>query len=316
MPHEGGEPYTDRMMSRRGRCCAVGMVVAVTLPLAVACDSGGSGSSGSSGGIHSTTASGSPGPITVEVNQSRDQYGKQAIQLQLTNTTDSPLTVTSARLQSRLFEGDISWESSGGGLELPPRQPKSLPAALPAANCEASTDESTELSVRINYSAADTAPVEENTSASDPFGVLPRNASELCIASEAAAIATMVLDPVLEVAADGRTAVVRLVISPATPGSDVPSLTIESFEETTLLAQSSAAPWPVNVTVGAAQQELPLTIRPARCDPHAVAEDKVGTLLPLRVVIGDRKGLLKIAASNDLRGRIYDFVTAACAPAG
>lgn len=300
-------------MSRRGCSFAVVLAFAVTLPLVAACDSGSSSGSGSSDGIHSTTASGSPGPITVEVNQSRDQYGKQAIQIQLTNTTDSPLTVTGARLQSGLFEGGISWESSEGGLELPPRQPKSLPAALPAAICEASDDASTELTVRISYSAVDTAPVEENTSASDPFGVLPRNASELCIASEAAAIATMVLDPVLEVAADGRTAVVRLVITPATPGGDTPSLTIESFEETTLLAQSSAAPWPVNVTVGAAPQELPLTIRPARCDPHAVAEDKVGTLLPLRIVVGDRKGLLKIAASNELRGRIYDFVTAACA---
>ncbi|MFJ6535759.1 hypothetical protein ACIQH5_05975 [Paenarthrobacter sp. NPDC091711] len=297
------------MMSRRGRSFAVCMAVAVTLPLLVACDSSSTGGSSSI----SAAASGGLGPITVEVNQSRDQYGKQAIQIQLTNTTDSPLTVTGARLQSSLFEGGISWESSEGGLELPPRQPKSLPAALPAATCEASKDASTELTARINYSAPDTGPLEENTSASDPFGVLPRNAGELCIAAEAAAIATMVLDPGLEEAADGRTAVVRLVITPATPGSGMKSLTIESFEETTLLAQSPSAPWPVNVTVGAAQQEVTLTIRPARCDPHAVAEDKVGTLLPLRVAIGERKGLLKIPASNDLRGRIYDFVTAACA---
>ncbi|KUM36627.1 hypothetical protein AR689_16455 [Arthrobacter sp. EpRS71] len=288
------------------------MAVAVTLPLLAGCDSTGSGSPGSSGSS-SPAASRSPGPITVEVNQSRDQYGKQTIQIQLTNTTDSPLTVTGARLQSRLFEGGISWDSSEGGLELPPRQPKSLPAALPAATCEASKDASTELTAKINYSAPDTGSLEETTSASDPFGVLPRNAGELCIAAEAATIATMVLDPQLEVAADGRTAVVRLVITPATPESDMPGFTIESFEETTLLAQSPAAPWPVNVTVGAAQQEVPLTIRPARCDPHAVAEDKVGTLLPLRVAIGDRKGLLKIPASNDLRGRIYHFVTAACA---
>ncbi|YCK82091.1 hypothetical protein M1D89_02290 [Arthrobacter sp. D3-18] len=291
------------MMSRRWHSFAVGLV-AVTLPLVAGCDPGVSASG---------PTSGSSGPVTVEINQSRDQYGKQAIQIQLTNTTDTPLTVTEARLRSMLFEGDISWASSAGSLELPPHQPKSLPAALPAAACDTSEDAPPELNATINYSTPGRDPVEARTSASDPFGVLPRNADELCIAAEAAAVATIVLDPVLEVAADGRTAVVRLVISPATPGTDAQSLTIESIDETTLLAQSPAAPWPSNVSLGAAKQELLLTIRPARCDPHAVAEDKVGTLLPLRVAIGDRKGVLKIAAPNDLRGRIYDFVTAACA---
>ena len=126
----------------------------------------------------------------------------------------------------------------------------------------------------------------------------------------------MVLDPELKVAADGRTAVVRLIITPTAQVGGPERLTIESIDETTLLAQSPSDPWPTNVTVGTVKQELPLTIRPARCDPHAVAEDKVGTLLPLRITLGDRQGLIKVAASNDLRGRIYDFVTAACAPAG
>ena len=313
MPRIGPAPYTDRMMSRTWHSLVAGMALVVTLPLVAACDSSGTGPSEASS---SPANSGTSSPITLEVNQSRDQYGKQAILLQLTNTTDSPVTVTGARLHSALFQGDIAWEPSGGSLELPPRQPKSLPAALPAAACKRTDKASPELNARINYSASDKSPVEESASASDPFGVLPRNADELCIAAEAAAVASLALDPGLEVAADGGTAVVRLVIKPATPGNHPESFTIESFEETTLLAQSPAAPWPQNVTVGSAPQELPLTIRPARCDPHAVAEDKVGTLLPLRVGVGDRKGLLKIAAPNELRGRIYDFVTAACAPAG
>lgn len=201
-------PYTDRMTSQLWHSFAVGAAVAVTLPLMSGCDSGDPASQ---------PTSGSSGPITVEVNQSRDQYGQHAILLQLTNTTDSPLTVTGARLRSPLFEDDITWEPSEGSLELPPRQPKSLPAALPAAACE-THQATTEINASISYSAPGEDAVEENASASDPFGVLPRNAGELCIASEAAAVATMVLDPALEVDADGRTAVVRLVITPATPG--------------------------------------------------------------------------------------------------
>ncbi|MFJ5957357.1 hypothetical protein ACIQC5_15540 [Paenarthrobacter sp. NPDC092416] len=253
-------------------------------------------------------------PIAVEVNQSRDQYGKEAILIQLTNTSDTPLTVTAARLDSALFDGEIVWTPANGSLELPPRQPKSVPVPLPPAACEPAP--SGPIAAAVQYSAPpDQNSREAKVEATDPFGVLTRNSDELCLASEAAAIASVVLDPGLEVAPDGSTAVVRLVITPAATSAGSPqSLTIESIDGTTLLAEVPADPWPRNLTVpsGAVQQEVALRIRPARCDPHAVAEDKVGTLLPLRIQVGERHGLLKIAAPNDLRGRIYDFVTAAC----
>jgi hypothetical protein len=92
------------------------------------------------------------------------------------------------------------------------------------------------------------------------------------------------------------------------------TLTIDRIDGTTLLEEDPGAPWPRSVTVstGGPGEELRLGIRPARCDPHAVAEDKVGTLLPLRVHTAGREGVLKIDAGPLLRGRIYDFVTAAC----
>ncbi|MFI2564648.1 hypothetical protein [Paenarthrobacter sp. NPDC018779] len=252
-------------------------------------------------------------PISVEVNQSRDQYGKQAILIQLTNNTEANLTVSDAVLRSNLFRGDITWRPEGGTLELPPKQPKSLPATLPAAAC--STASNAPVTATIHYTDPEREPKTTSTDASDPFNVLPRNSDELCLSAEAAAIATIVLGPGLEVAPDGATAVVRLVITPlGTSNGTAPSLTIESIDGTTLLAEVPTDPWPRNVTVAtnSAPQLVPLRIRPARCDPHAVAEDKVGTLLPLRVAVGDRKGLLKVPASTELRGRIYDFVGAAC----
>jgi hypothetical protein len=95
-------------------------------------------------------------------------------------------------------------------------------------------------------------------------------------------------------------------------------MTIDRIEGTTLLGEDQDMPWPRSVAVSAGGQRpgqdtvLGLHIRPARCDPHAVAEDKVGTLLPLRVRVGGREGVLKIGAGGLLRGRIYDFVTSAC----
>jgi hypothetical protein len=66
------------------------------------------------------------------------------------------------------------------------------------------------------------------------------------------------------------------------------------------------------IRAGGPPAEVRLGIRAARCDPHAVAEDKVGTLLPLRVRVAGREGVLKIDAGSRLRGQIYDFVTKAC----
>ncbi|WP_314194819.1 hypothetical protein [uncultured Arthrobacter sp.] len=269
-----------------------------------------------------------PLPVTVEVNQSRDQYGQQAIQLLLTNVSDRPMTVAAAHLASPLFRGLVLWEPTGG-LELPPGQPKSLPARLPAPICgpgQSTTRQSTTRQftaqqpvATVRYSQAGQAGVREVAPvAVDPFGVLERNNKELCLAAEAAAVADIALDRRLEVAPDSRTAVVRLVITPKETGGAGPgggSMTIESIAGTTLIAEPAESPWPRNVRIvpGAPRTELRLHIRPARCDPHAVAEDKVGTLLPLNVTVGGREGQLKIAAGAGLRGQIYDFVTSACA---
>lgn len=255
--------------------------------------------------------------VSVEVNQSRDQYGKQAIQLQLTNTTKEPLHVAGIRLSSPLFEDSIQWAAASGDLELPPGQPKSLPAPLPAARCDTSSASTPTATVTFtgNTTPGAEKPADETVDATDPFGVLTRNAGELCLATDAAAVAGFALDPSLEVAADGATAVVRLLIKPTDDGGSARSLTVESIDGTTLLAEATTHPWPRNLEVkqGQAPLGVPLGIRPARCDPHAVAEDKVGTLIPLHIKVGDHQGLLKIAASTELRSSIYDFVTAACA---
>ncbi|MFP3460539.1 hypothetical protein R5O87_06800 [Arthrobacter globiformis] len=271
-----------------------------------------------------------PLPITVEVDQSRDQYGKQAIELLLTNVSGGSLTVAAARLESPFFQRDIQWEPTGGGsLELPPGQPKSLPARLPAPVCGPGQS-GTQLPpppgsathqpvATVRYSEPGQAGLREVAPvAADHFGVLERNNLELCLAADAAAVADIALDPGLAVAPDSRTAVVRLVITPKQTdgaGPDVKSMTITSIAGTTLIAEPADDPWPRNLRIaqGAARSELRLRIRPSRCDPHAIAEDKVGTLLPLHVSVGGREGQVKIAAGTALRGQIYDFVTAACA---
>ncbi len=54
-------------------------------------------------------------------------------------------------------------------------------------------------------------------------------------------------------------------------------------------------------------------MRPGRCDAHAVAEDKIGTILPFEIETSDgRQGQLGLAANDTLRAELYDYYSARC----
>jgi len=311
---------------------ALGRPLAVLVLLAVASCSAapGTAETGTAGtGTSATPAAPESGPLTAELSQFRDNYSKQVIEIQLTNTTGEAVTVLAAELQSPLFAGAINWTPDPAGTVLPPGQTKSLPARLPAADCPAQAPPSGQASpsgpdtrapgavVEVRVVPAAGQPAKTLTAgAADPFGVLARNNAEMCVAQAAEAVAGFRFSPRLELSADGRRAVLRMVITPRNPdGAEAGNtLTINSIGGTTLLEEDSVAPWPRGLRVDAVgpERDVRLGIRPARCDPHAVAEDKVGTLIPLRVTVGGREGILKVDAGAQLRGRIYDFVTSAC----
>ena len=350
-------PLLRRRAGGTRNLAVCGFATAVAVALTVSCSPvpAGGGSSpvpaggGSSPSVPSSTAAAAAGPVLAELNQLRDNYSRQIIAIQLTNTTSAPVTVRGASVASPLFAGPIEWQAGPGGTELPPGQTKSLPAQLPAAECGPGNGTLTKSGgstggspggsmsgspggqlndgpepagpvVALRLADAPDGASATAVHAADPYGVLGRNNVEMCLAQAAAAVAAFRLEPELEVSADGRSALMALTITPrSTPGTANPgsagTLSINWIDRTTLLDEDQSAPWPRSVSVqagGGGSQRYRLGIRPARCDAHAVAEDKVGTLLPLRVSAGGRDGLLKVDAGALLRGRIHDFVTAAC----
>lgn len=298
-----------------GRFAAASAALALT----VSCTAGPSGT-GSPSARPTATPAAPAAAITAEINQLRDNYSRQIIAVQLTNNTAAPLTVLSAGASSPLYSGTIEWQPTPGGIELPAGQTKILPAQLRAPECgirTAPADGGTAVSLRLAEGSG-TGPAV-TVPATDPYGVMDRNNTEMCLAQAAAAVADIRLSPDIEVSADARSAVLTLAVAPRnTPGAVNPGsagvLTINWIGGTTLLDEDQGAPWPrsVSVRAGGSSQQFRLGIRPARCDPHAIAEDKVGTLLPLRVSAGGRDGVLKIDAGALLRGRIYEFITTAC----
>lgn len=304
------------------RAVAAGAVTAAVVLSLASCSTGqDSRSGGPSGPAAVTPAAGTPpAGVTAVINQLRDNYSEQVIAVQLTNTTPRPLTVLGAGVASPLYSGTAEWQPGAGGTELPPGQTKILLARLPAPVC-ASRPAAEVQGAQVQLRLAGSAGTGQDTAvpAADPFAVLERNNQEMCLAQAVAAVAGLRLEPDLAVTPDGQSAVLTLAVTPReTPGAADPAeagtLTIHEIYGTTLLEEDSVAAWPrgSQVQAGGPGQVFRLGIRPARCDPHAVADDKVGTLLPLKVSAGGREGILKIAAGAPLRGLIYDFMTAAC----
>ncbi|WP_309108295.1 hypothetical protein [Arthrobacter sp.] len=331
-------PLTSRRRFTSAPASAVALAMLVTL---VSCSPGpgpeGSPNpvSASSSGSASTAISGLPA-ISAQINQFRDNYAHQIIEIQLTNNTPEPVTVLDASLHSGLFSAAIIWNSDAGGIELPARQTKSLPAKLSEATCTRAADAtggptnvpSDKLMLRITTQPAVAG--QATLEPVDPHGVLTRNNMEQCVSKAAEDIAEFRPVPELDAAGKGGTAVVRIRILPKLPpqegsrstqGAGEPPreprvLTIEKIDGTPLIAEEPSQPWPRDLEVreGGPASELRLVIRPARCDPHAVAEDKVGTLFPLRITVAGQQGVFKVDAGAGLRGRIHDFVISTCGP--
>ena len=96
---------------------------------------------------------------------------------------------------------------------------------------------------------------------------------------------------------------------------------IESIGGTVLLSvvdgdgqRRSSIPIDARVSPGA-RTAVPVTVAPARCDPHAIAEDKQGTRFPVTVHLDGRAGpaiTIIVAADDDVRSGVYAAIRQAC----
>ena len=58
---------------------------------------------------------------------------------------------------------------------------------------------------------------------------------------------------------------------------------------------------------------ISLPVRPARCDAHAIADDKRGTILPFEIATADgRAGRLDVPAGDGLKAELYAYYGERC----
>lgn len=290
-----------------------GVAAVLTVVAAVAA----CGSAGAPPAVTSGAASaGPPGPLPasvafeVEVAQARTDRVARVVELQVRNTGPVDVTVVRARLTGAFVAGE-----SQAGREVGADRMRRLRVPLGAPSCGPDVGDDPRARVELDVTTADGRAGTVTVTPTDETDDLRRIHGEDCAAAAVAAGLRVSLADDLVVRDVGGTSVadVTLLVEPV-PGG--PHVRIVSVRATTLLRPSgSTGQWLVDVDSGAppADGRVVLPTVPARCDLHAVAEDKRGTVLALQAVVGGvEQPLFHVAASDTLRGALYAYVLAEC----
>lgn len=301
---------------RGGRVLLAGLLVAA---LTVACT--GTGPSEVPGpGATSAGAGALPAELGVsaEMRQSRTGWADRVVQVRVRNDGPLDLTVTALRLRSPFDTGVAT-----GTRERLVRAGVSRDVHVPLApaDCSARDPRADVVVVDLDLASVDGRTTTVSLHPADPLGHLARIHREDCAALAVAAGARLALDPDLEVVRDGTvTARVGLVVTPVEGG---PRIDLDTVDGTVLYAPPGReAAWSLGVSTGpgaaggeddAGVQRVEIEVEAARCDPHAVAEDKRGTVFGVHArVDGVAQETVYLEAPTELRRALFDFTGEAC----
>jgi hypothetical protein len=249
--------------------------------------------------------------LRVEVRQGRFDVPDGVLVVSFANDGDESVTVTRTEVRSPALERGMERTRPfdlGPGDRLDVRMP------LTPSVCDARPE--TVVAVELRGGAhGDGAAVPALLVPSDPYDTMTRIADRDCLAQSAAAAAAIVLPERLRVSGAGTDAraVIDVRVEPAASGDA--SIEIERVLGTTLIGSESGGAWPVGLEVAAgdAPATIELPVRPARCDAHAIADDKRGTILPFELATSDgRAGALEFASGDALKADLYAYYAERC----
>lgn len=246
-----------------------------------------------------------PAGIQVELFQLRSDVAERGAQVRVINDSDEDLKITSLTFTDDWFAGPTTRDRES---TIPAGRTVDLRFSLPESACEDEPDAASRTSrVTFDLKGGDTATVD----VADPLGFTTLIHEKECLRHDLARVATLAWAAFTPSAAP-LPAELQLAITPA-GGADSAEL-VEL--QTTNLLQFGDQPNPfalattVTGTDAAAQVSVPIV--PLRCDPHAVMEDKRGTVFNVRVAVDGAEGVVEVAAPQAMRGEILRWVSDWC----
>ncbi|GAA2028156.1 hypothetical protein GCM10009819_09620 [Agromyces tropicus] len=294
-----------RAARSRARRVAALLALALAAPLAACTTSTGD-------------AGAEPGPLPdglgVSVQQGRLDVPQGRLVLHFENTGD-PLTVTSLVVHSPALEPGMERDDP---FELGRDDAIDIRLDLPGSICDG---DPADIGVDVAATTEDGTALAGTLQPDDPFDTMARIADTDCLAESVAGVATIALPERLRTTGSGadRRAWIDVRVEPVASGDG--TLRIDGVSATTLIGNEDGQDWPLSIEVGAGDEpvEVALAVRPARCDAHALADDKRGTILPFTVATGDgRSGRLELASGPELKADLYAYYAERCelGPAG
>jgi hypothetical protein len=249
-----------------------------------------------------------PPGVSVSVYQTRTDYVPRVLELRITNTGTKSFHLLSARFDSAHF----TEPAEADGLVLTQGLTRDLRVHLaePVCTLGLAGDET----VTLAWLGDDGKKASAAVSPTDPTAAIERITGQDCLYAAVDSVVTITPPATLVVEGDGATSVAIIELS-LVPTGAAGSITLHSVSETVLLAAMDGPGWPVGVAVDAQSptRTVPLRMRPARCDPHAIIEDKRGTVLPLAVsTTAGISGTYNLPVSDDLRREIYAWLSSRC----
>ena len=253
-----------------------------------------------------------PVALSVKVYQLRSDYAIRGAQIEITNRSKLDLQITSATFGSAWFTKTVSSPSAPNPLLA--KTTTDFRIVLAGGRCDAAKAAPV---VHLRFTRPDGTPGTATVTPTIPFQSISVVHGQDCSQQEFEKVAKISLAPALRfdppTTADGKRA--ALLDLTFTPTGAAGSVTLHSTEDTTLLAQREGPLRTENLTLTAASAPTTVTLDfvPEGCLQHRVAEDKIGTLIPLRVDAGPyQDALFSVAVSPAVKAALLDWVGVYC----
>jgi hypothetical protein len=234
--------------------------------------------------------------------QLRSDVAARQAQVQVRNSTDEPIVIGEIVVSDPRFDGDAVRAIEGRTSTVAPGATTDIRIQLPPMACD--VDEG---SMTVVLGLGDQTVEGALPDALDVIGPLHGRECLAARVADAAALSFSAFEP----SAPGEPATLSLRIVPTGEAQAI----IGGIQTTNLLTFASAAgdttdtyPIGFDAAPGAAQTVFELPLVPLRCDPHAVQEDKRGTVFTVEVEVDGEPGQIELAAPEDMRGHILTWV--------
>ena len=253
-----------------------------------------------------------PAEVTVSVFQNRFDYSLRQLELEVTNGSTAPITVTGAAFDSTRFATPATWDRPQ---LVPNGSARDLKVQLTDPVCGRASPKD---SVVIEFALEDGTTGTATVIPTDEQGRVDAINAEDCLGVSVATIAAITAPASIRWT-PGAHAPAALDIS-VVPTGAAGSLTLRDAKGTVLFAlvdPATGQPYDMQldrvVDANSPAGVIPLALAPARCDPHAIEEDKRGTFFPIDVETGDgRSGTIYVAVDDEVRRSLYQFYADYC----